>query len=268
MNEDELMEEYREGYAHGEKERRESDKRNLVEGLAHEVADLGLMVGTMGLSHLHELGRSEAFKAGQVAGRRGDPCNPHDYAEGIKQAEEVENAARRSREEAEENARREAARRSEPAREPSDDPTEGLVKLALWLGAIVFVLWLVFMAIAITVMLAPIWLGATTAGVLAGFLLAPHVLRRIPAEIISKAPIFEEKLRKRSRLRLSGEFIKSAVRTSPDILILVGVALLFGVAMSAWPILSTPDTLTRILLGVGVFAGTILGTLAGRRVLH
>ena len=150
----------------------------------------------------------------------------------------------------------------------TDQLVTGLFKLGLWIGLIVFVLWLIFMAIAITLMLSPIWLGAVTAGVIAGYFLAPRVLARIPADALGDAPVYEEqKKKKKPRQRLADGFFKSAVRFNPDVLCVIGATLLFGLALALWPLISTKDEFTQVLLGVGVIAGAILGTMAGRRVL-
>lgn len=140
-------------------------------------------------------------------------------------------------------------------------------KLSLWLAAFVFVIWLVMMALAITVMLAPIWLGAVTVGVITGFLLADSTARKLSEETLSRVPIVEEQRRKKTRFRVSEDFLKAAIKFSPHILSLIGATTLYCIALVGWPLFTKSNTFPQILLGVGSVAGTILGTLAGRRVL-
>ena len=128
------------------------------------------------------------------------------------------------------------------------------------------VIWLVIMAMTITVMLAPVWLGAVAVGVATGFLIGKSAARRIPTEILARTPAVEEPKRKKPRLRVSEAFLKGAINFNPHILSLVGATALYCVALTAWPFYTTPDTFTRILLSVGSVAGTVLGTIAGRRV--
>ena len=140
-------------------------------------------------------------------------------------------------------------------------------KLFLWLAVIVFVIWLVMMALAITLMLAPIWLGAVTVGVITGFLLANSAAEKLSEETLSRVPVVEEQKRKKTRFRVSEDFLKAAIKFNPHILSLIGATALYCIALAGWPLFTTSDTFTQILLGVGAVAGTILGTLAGRRVL-
>ena len=136
-------------------------------------------------------------------------------------------------------------------------------------GAIVIFggVFLIIMALAITIILLPIWLGAVTAGVVSGYFLAIRVAARISNETFSEAPVFEQKKGKGIRYRLHNTFFKSAVRFSPDVLSLIGITLIYTMGMAVWPFLGTKDVFTQVLLGVGALAGVILGTMAGRRVL-
>lgn len=265
---DELDDEYREGWKVGDKERRESDKRGLVEGLAHEAADMGLMIGTMGLSHLHELGRSDAFKAGHLAGRRGESCDPDSFIEEMEEKEAERQQAELAKQREEEMRERRRAKEDAPSSgDSTNDLIGSLVKLGLWLGAIMFVLWLAFMALAITVMLLPLWLGGVAAGVIAGFILANKIASNLSEELLARVPIWVEEKKKIRRYRIAQDFFKDAIKLNPHMLVLVGVTFAYGVAMASWPFLSTSEIFNRVLLGVGVAAGTILGTVAGRRIL-
>lgn len=151
--------------------------------------------------------------------------------------------------------------------ESSDGEWDWLIKLVFWLFVIGFVIWLIMMAVAITVILSPLWLGAVSVGVLTGFFLAPRVLVRIPTEAFSEAPVFEQKKGKGTRYRLAEQFFKNEIRFSPDLLCIIGATLLFGLLMAVWPFVTTKDIFTQVLLGIGVLAGAIFGTMSGRRVL-
>lgn len=142
-----------------------------------------------------------------------------------------------------------------------------LFKLVFWLFAIGFVIWLIMMAVAITVMLAPIWLGAVTVGVITGFLVANSAAEKLSEETLSRVPVVEEQKRKKTRFRVSEDFLKAAIKFNPHILSLIAATAAYCIALAGWPLFTTSDTFTQILLGVGSVAGTILGTLAGRRVL-
>ena len=149
----------------------------------------------------------------------------------------------------------------------SSDSSDFLGKMIGFFVAAGIVLWLIIMAVTITVMLAPIWLGAVAVGVVTGFLIGNNEARRLPTETLARVPVVEEPKRKKSRLRVSEEFLKAGIKLNPDLLLLIGATALYCIALAAWPFYTTLSTFTRVLLGVGSVAGIILGTMAGRRVL-
>lgn len=141
------------------------------------------------------------------------------------------------------------------------------IKLTLWMFAIVFVLWLIAMALAITAVLSPLWLGGVAVGVITAFFSANRAVYSIPEEVLAEVPIVEEERRGKVRIRICPQFLGGVVRFNPHLLILLGATAGYVVALSVWPFLTNPDGFTRVLLGVGVVAGIVLGTLAGRRMM-
>jgi hypothetical protein len=164
-----------------------------------------------------------------------------------------------------------APRRGQPNADSDGDGGSG--DLTTFLGKVLgffiivgVVLWLVAMALAITIVLSPIWLGAVAVGAIAGFVLANKAAAKIRSDALPTIPVLEEQKRKRTRLRIEQDFLKASVRLNPELLILVGATLVYGLTLAVWPFFSTADTFTRILLSVGVVGGTVLGTKVGKRV--
>jgi hypothetical protein len=148
----------------------------------------------------------------------------------------------------------------------SSDIGDALGKIIGFFLIVGIVIWLVMMAVAITVMLSPIWLGGLAVGAITGFVLATRSAAKISDDALARIPVVTEEKRRKSRFRVANEFLNSSIKFNPQILSLIGATVAYGVALTAWPYYTTSDTFTRILLGAGVLAGTILGTLAGRRV--
>jgi len=116
-------------------------------------------------------------------------------------------------------------------------------------------------------MLSPIWLGAVAISVIAGFFMAPRAFARISPEARVNAPWHMEAKGKSRRYKLDEVFLKGAIPFNPYRLSLIGFSLLFGLVMAAVPLFKAADNLTQILIACGVLGGTILGSLAGWRVL-
>ena len=154
----------------------------------------------------------------------------------------------------------------EHTQDDSGDLTDGLVKLAFFLIVVGIVIWLVVMAVTITLMLAPIWLGGVAVGAITGFLVGNSTANRIAAGALAQVPIFEELEGKRTRIRIAGEYLRQTFGLGHPYLWLIGATAAYGAALAGWPIFARPDTFTQVLLGAGMLAGIILGTLAGRRV--
>lgn len=160
----------------------------------------------------------------------------------------------------------EAPRRTAPATS-SASGGEDVAKAIGYLIAAGLVISLVWMVVTIAFVLAPIWLGAVTVGVIAGFFLAHNVAGKITEDSLARIPIVEEQRRKRTRLRVAVGFLKEAVRFQPHVLSLIAVTVAYGVVLSGLPFIMTTDAFTRFLLIAGVIAGSVFGTWAGRRVL-
>ncbi|MEI6704252.1 MAG: SEL1-like repeat protein, partial [Deltaproteobacteria bacterium] len=151
----------------------------------------------------------------------------------------------------------------------SDNEMPFTVKLAFFFGAVALVIWLIIQAVKITVMLAPIWLGTICVGAISGFFIAQLTFRRIPGEHLGNLPIVAVgKDEKSCRPFIDGRFIDYHIRFGSDGIWVLGATLLFALALVIWPMLTTPETTTVILLLVGVTAGAVFGTWLGMRVLR
>lgn len=143
-----------------------------------------------------------------------------------------------------------------------------------WIGSLIgklvvagIAIWLAIMALMVAAMSAPIWLGALAAGVIVGFLLAPGAVARISDEQFAEISVREETNGKKSRARLTDDSVKKAVRFSPHLMVILGTSLAYTAGMAIWPLVSSPDTFTQIVLAVAALVGVILATIAGRRVM-
>ena len=152
-----------------------------------------------------------------------------------------------------------------------DDSTESalvewLVKMALWVGGILFALWLALMALIVTVVLSPVWLGAVVIGALVGFCLGNRTANQMSAEDLSQVPVEERQKGKNQRMGIEEVWVRTACRLSPHVLLMVLGTAIYVLALTLWPLRMSPDEWTRIALWVAGGAGIILGTWAGRSV--
>jgi hypothetical protein len=143
-----------------------------------------------------------------------------------------------------------------------------LIELVMRLFVAVFIIWLVFMAVTIAIMLSPIWLGAVTVGVLTAFFLARRMSDGLPDDEISRIPITTVHKRKKTRLRVESGFLQQRIQSNPPLLPLIFATTGYGILLSAWPFFSTDEDFTRVLLGIGIVGGSILGTMAGKRLIY
>jgi hypothetical protein len=246
-----VLRDYGQGYKEGVAE--------LKKSAGEQIAETAAVILTMGLSEIGSLGRSDAFEAGFRDALSDRKFDPKPLLESIRE---------RKREQARVSAEGNERRQPQASCSDSDDELMGWLKLTggvLAFGLLLVAILFVFMMVVLT---SPIWLGAVAVSVITAFLYSKKLLRELPSGALESAAIIDVERRRRLKLAVDRNFLKTSIRWSPHLFIVAGAGIGYALLIGGMLILVTADPTSRIIFIPSVVAGCVLAWRIGKRVLE